>query len=85
MDIKRDSYIISESQLETKVNVFPSEVLLVADLDMSQLYFKKGGTSFLKDLPFLRFLFGDNEKRDANKRLMIFLTSSLFDQGDGIK
>jgi len=85
MDIKRDSYIISESRLETKVNVFPSEVLLVADLDMSQLYSKKGGTSFLKDLPFLRFLFGDNEKRDANKRLMIFLTSSLFDQGDGIK
>lgn len=63
MDIRRDSYIISESQLETKVNLFPSEVLLVADLDMSQLYSKDGGSSFLKDLPFLRFLFGDKEKR----------------------
>lgn len=85
MDIRRDSYIISESQLETKVNLFPSEVLLVADLDMSQLYSKDGGSSFLKDLPFLRFLFGDKEKRDENKRLMIFLTSSLSDQGDGVK
>jgi type IV pilus assembly protein PilQ len=83
MDIKRDSYIISESRLETKVNLFPTEVLLVADLDMSQLYSKKGGTSFLKDLPILRFLFGDDVKRDENKRLLIFLTSSLFNQGVG--
>ncbi len=63
MDIKRDSYIISESRLETKVNVFPSEVLLVADLDMSQLYSKKKVelVFFKRFTFFLRFLFGDNE------------------------
>jgi len=76
MEVKRDSYLLSESELETKVNLNPNEILLIADLDLSQLYSKSGGTTFLKDLPFFRFLFGDNQNQDESKRMMIFLTAS---------
>jgi type IV pilus assembly protein PilQ len=30
----------------------------------------------LKDLPFFRFLFGDNQSKDESKRMMIFLTAT---------
>jgi len=76
MEVKKDSYLLSESELETKVNLNPNEILLIADLDLSQLYSKSGGTTLMKDLPFLRFLFGDNQNKDESKRMMIFLTAS---------
>ncbi|RAO98500.1 hypothetical protein PW5551_09575 [Petrotoga sp. 9PW.55.5.1] len=76
MDVKKDSYLLAESELETKVNLKPNEILLIGDLDLSQTYSRNGGTTFLKDLPFLRLLFGDNENKDENKRMMIFLTAS---------
>lgn len=81
MEVRRDSYLVSESQLETKVNLSPNEVLLIADLDLSQMYSKDGGTTFLKDLPFFRFLFGDDQKKDENKRMMIFLTATVKIEG----
>nr|WP_237729751.1 hypothetical protein [Petrotoga sp. 8T1HF07.NaAc.6.1] len=76
MEVTKDSYLLSESELETKVNLNPNEILLIADLDLSQLYSKNGGTTLLKDLPFLRFLFGDNQNTDESKRMMIFLTAT---------
>jgi type IV pilus assembly protein PilQ len=76
MEVTNDSYLLSESELETKVNLNPNEILLIADLDLSQLYSKNGGTTLLKDLPFLRFLFGDNQNTDESKRMMIFLTAT---------
>jgi len=76
MEVKKDSYLLSESELETKINLNPNEILLIADLDLSQLYSKSGGTTLMKDLPFFRFLFGDNQNKDESKRMMIFLTAS---------
>jgi len=76
MEVTKDSYLLSESELKTKVNLNPNEILLIADLDLSQLYSKSGGTTLLKDLPFLRFLFGDNQSKDESKRMMIFLTAT---------
>jgi len=83
MEVRRDGYLLSESELETMVNLNPNEILLIADLDLSQLYSKSGGTTFLKDLPFFRFLFGDNQSKDESKRMMIFLTANpTFVEGD---
>jgi len=81
MEVTKDGYLLSESELETKVNLNPNEIFLIADLDLSQLYSKSGGTTLLKDLPFLRFLFGDNQNKDESKRMMIFLTASSTFQG----
>jgi len=85
MDVTKDGYLVSQSELETKVNLNPDEVLLIADLDLSQLYSKSSGTTFLKDLPFLRFLFGDNQSKDEYKRMMIFLTASTVFKGVDVK
>lgn len=85
IDVTKDGYLVSQSELETKVNLNPDEVLLIADLDLSQLYSKSAGTTFLKDLPFLRFLFADNQSKDEYKRMMIFLTASTVFKGVDVK
>lgn len=83
MEVKKDSYLLSESELVTTVNLKPNEIFLIADLDLSQIYSKSGGTTFLKDIPFFRFLFGDNQNKVDSKRMMIFLTANpTFAGGD---
>ncbi|MDO7976608.1 hypothetical protein [Oceanotoga teriensis] len=82
--IDQTSFNTSNSILETKVDLNPDEVLLIADLDLNQFYNTQAGVEILHTLPIIRLFFSDDEKMDLNKRLMIFLSASIDYSGDDL-
>lgn len=82
---KENSYNTTQSNIRTKVNLRPSQLLMIANLDVVQKSELSSGPPNLKNLALVRLFFSKQVVEESNKRLMIFLQITPVEKRVGLR